>query len=159
MSSGETGAQRREMAEVHMPWLTVFLARVIGLSTVLIVVAFLVRGSAIVEATVADGPVMLAYAVIGIATGVAMIVGHNFWSGGPLPVVVTLVGWLIFAKSLLLLFLPPEALGEIFARMHYGQHIYLYLAPALVIGLYLTWAGFTAPTQPRRDRGGADRGV
>jgi hypothetical protein len=134
-----------------MPWLTVFLARIIGLSTLFIVVAFLVRGSTIIDATVADGPVMLAYAIIGVATGVAMIAGHNFWSGGPLPVVVTLVGWLIFAKGLLLLFLPPEALSGVLARMHYGRHLYLYLAPALVIGLYLTWAGFTAPTPPRRD--------
>jgi len=27
--------------------------------------------------------------------------------------------------------------------MHYGEHHYLYLAPSLAIGLYLTWAGFT----------------
>jgi hypothetical protein len=130
-----------------MPWLTVFLARVIGLSIVFIVVAFLVRGSAVIEATIADGPLMLAWAIIGIAAGVAMIVGHNVWSGGPLPVVVSLFGWLMFAKSFLLLFVPPEVLGGVFARMHYGQHLYLYLAPALVIGLYLTWAGFTAPTR------------
>ena len=129
-----------------MSRLTVFLARLIGLSTVLIVVAFLVRGSAMIEATVADRPVMLAYAIISLAIGVAMIVGHNVWSGGALPVVVTLVGWLILAKGVLLLFLAPEALTRVFARMQYGEHLYLYLAPALVIGLYLSWAGFTAPT-------------
>ena len=27
--------------------------------------------------------------------------------------------------------------------MHYGEHYYLYVARWLVIGLYLTWAGFT----------------
>jgi hypothetical protein len=136
-----------DAAEVQMPRLTVFLARVIGLSTVVIVVGLLVRGSAMIEATVADGSVMLAYAIISIAIGVAMMVGHNVWSGGALPAVVTLVGWLIFAKGLLLLFLTPEALNRFFERMQYGQHLYLYLAPALVIGLYLTWAGFTAPRQ------------
>ena len=85
-----------------MSRLTVFLARLIGLSTILIVIAFLVRGSATIDATVADAPVMLAYAIISLAIGVAMILGHNVWSGGALPVVVTLVGWLIFAKGLLL---------------------------------------------------------
>jgi len=30
--------------------------------------------------------------------------------------------------------------------MRYGEHYYLYLAPWLVIGLYLTWAGFIAPS-------------
>jgi len=129
-----------------MSRLTVFLARFIGLFTVVLVVAFLVRGSASVEAAVADGPVMLVYALISLATGVAMILGHNVWSGGALPVVVTLVGWLILAKSLMLLFATPDALQQVFDHMQYGQHYYLYLAPSLVIGLYLTWASFTAPS-------------
>jgi hypothetical protein len=129
-----------------MSRLTVFLARFIGLFTVVLVVAFLVRGSASVEAAVADGPVMLVYAIISLATGVAMILGHNVWSGGALPVVVTLVGWLILAKGLMLLFVTPDALQQIFDHMHYGEHYYLYLAPSLVVGLYLTWAGFTAPS-------------
>ena len=125
-----------------MSRLTVFLARFIGLFTVLLVVALLVRGSAVVETAVADRPVMLVYAIISLAVGVAMILGHNVWSGGALPVVVTLVGWLILAKGLLLLFVTPE----LFVHVQYGEHYYLYLAPSLVIGLYLTWAGFTAPS-------------
>jgi hypothetical protein len=129
-----------------MSRLTVFLARFIGLFTVVLVVALLVRGSATVEAAVADRPVMLVYAIISLATGVAMILGHNVWSGGALPVVVTLVGWLILAKSLMLLLVTPDALQQIFDHMQYGEHYYLYLAPSLVIGLYLTWAGFTAPS-------------
>ena len=60
--------------------------------------------------------------------------------------VITLVGWLILAKGLLLMFLTPEALTQFVERVHYGEHIYLYVAPSLVIGLYLTWAGFAAPT-------------
>src|SRR5271166_3954239 len=134
------------MAEVRMSRLTVFLARFIGLFIVLLMVGFLVRGSAMVETAVADGPVMLTYGIISLAIGLAMILGHNVWSGGSLPVVVTLVGWLILAKGLLLLFLTPEVLTRSFERMQYGDHIYLYLAPSLVIGIYLTWAGFTAPT-------------
>ncbi len=43
--------------------LTVFLARYMGLFTILVVVSFLVRGSAIIGATVSDGPVMLVYAI------------------------------------------------------------------------------------------------
>ena len=129
-----------------MSRLTVFLARFIGLFTVLLIVALLVGGSAMVEAAVADGPVMLVYAIISLAVGLAMILGHNVWSGGALPVVVTLVGWLIFAKGLMLLFITPEALKQVFDHMQYGEHYYLYLAPSLAIGLYLTWAGFTAPS-------------
>ena len=129
-----------------MSRLTVFLARFIGLFTVLLIAALLLRGSAMVEAAIADRPLILTYAIISLAIGLAMILGHNVWSGGALPVVVTLVGWLILAKGLLLMFLTPEALTQFFERMHYGEHIYLYVAPSLVIGLYLTWASFAVPT-------------
>ena len=93
---------------------------------------------------------MLVYAIISLAIGLAMILGHNVWKGGALPMVVTLVGWLILAKGLMLLSVTPEALKQIFGHMHYGEHYYLYLAPSLAIGLYLTWAGFTAPSQNAR---------
>ena len=129
-----------------MSRLTAFLARFIGLFTVLLMAALLLRGSAVVETAIADRPLMLTYGIISLAVGLAMILGHNIWSGGLLPVVVTLVGWLILAKGLVLLFLTPEALTRFFERMQYGDHIYFYLAPSLVIGLYLTWAGFAAST-------------
>jgi|ERR1039457_2460234 hypothetical protein len=133
-----------------MARLTVFLARFIGLFTVLLVVALMVRGSASVAAAVADGQVMLVYAMISLAVGLAMILGHNVWSGGALPVVVTSVGWLILAKGLMLLSVTPDALKQLLEHMQYGEHYYLYLMPSLVIGLYLTWAGFTASSPNAR---------
>ena len=130
-----------------MSRLTVYLARLIGLSTILLLAGFLMRGSAVIDVTVADAPVMLTYAILCLAGGLAMVLGHNRWSGGALPEVVTLVGWLILAKGVLLLFLTPEALTRVFGQMHYGEHMYLYFAPALAFGIYLTWAGFTASPQ------------
>ncbi len=127
-----------------MPKLTVFLARLIGLSTVLLVVALFIRGGAVIEASVADQPLMLTYAITSLAIGLAIVLGHNIWKGLP-AIVVSLVGWLILAKGLLLLFAPAEALTSVFARMHYGDHMFLYLAPSFLIGLYLTWSGFVAP--------------
>ncbi len=127
-----------------MSRLTVFLARSIGLFTILLVACFAVRGGAVIETTAADGPIMLSYGIISLAMGVAMVVGHNVWSGGALPVVVTLMGWLILAKGLFLLLLSSGGLTGMMHQMHYGERYLLYLAPALVIGLYLTWAGFAA---------------
>jgi hypothetical protein len=101
-----------EVAEVFMARLTAFLARLIGLFTILLVPTLLVHGSAIIENTAADKPVMLTYGIISLAIGVAMILGHNIWSGGALPVVVTLVGWLILAKGLLILLIEPETISR-----------------------------------------------
>jgi len=127
-----------------MSRLTVFLARSIGLFTILLTAGLLVRGSAVIETTAADVPVMLTYAIISLAMGVSMILGHNVWSGGALPVVVTLVGWLILVKGLLLLCVAPEALAGLIGGMRYGEHYSLSLVPAFLLGLYLTWAGFAA---------------
>jgi hypothetical protein len=126
-----------------MSRLTVYLARLLGLFMVLIIGAMLLEGSATVEAAAADKPLMFTYAIISLGIGLAMVLGHNVWSGGALPAVVSLVGWLILAKGLMLL-LAPDALTGMLDRMQYREHFYLYLAPSFVIGLYLTWAGFAA---------------
>jgi hypothetical protein len=128
-----------------MSRLTVFLARSIGLFIVLLVAGFLIRGGAAIQATTANAPAMLSYAIISLAIGVAMVVGHNVWSGGTLPVVVTLVGWLILAKGMFLLVSSPDTISGMVNRMHYEEHYALYLAPSFLLGVYLTWAGFKAP--------------
>jgi hypothetical protein len=128
-----------------MSQLTVYLARLIGLFIVLLIAALLLHGGAMVEIAVADKPLMFTYAIISLALGIAMVLGHNVWAGGTLPVVVSVVGWLVLAKGLLLLLLAPEALAGMFGRMQYSEHLYLYLTPSFLLGLYLTWAGFTAP--------------
>jgi hypothetical protein len=125
-----------------MSQLTVFLARLVGLLAVLLAAFVLMRGDAAVKAIVADNAAMFVLALVSLAAGLAMIIGHNIWSGGALPVVVTLVGWLIFLKGLLLLL--PGALAPMFDRLQYDGVSYFILVPALVLGVYLTWAGFTA---------------
>ena len=127
-----------------MSKLTIFLARSIGLFMVLLVAGFLVRGGTAIEATIEDEGVMISYAIISLAMGVAMVIGHNVWSGGALPVVVTLVGWLVLAKGFLLLVLAPDEMSAMVQRMGYAEHYRLLLMPALVLGLYLTWAGFAS---------------
>jgi len=127
-----------------MSALTIYLARLIGLSAVLLAAALLVRGNTLIMATLADGPVMLVYAIFSLAAGLAIVLGHNVWSGGALPVIVTLVGWLILAKGLGLLLVAPGTFARVLERMHYNEHYPFYLAPALIIGFYLIYAGFTA---------------
>jgi hypothetical protein len=106
----------------------------------------LVRGNALIETVIRDHAITFDLAMISVAVGLALVIGHNVWSGGVLPVVVTLVGWLILVKGLVLLFVTPEMFAKLFVQIHYGEHFYIYLAPALVIGLYLTIAGFATST-------------
>jgi ABC-type xylose transport system permease subunit len=90
---------------------------------------------------------MLVYAILSLAAGLAIILGHNVWSGGTLSVIVTLVGWLIFAKGLVLMLVTPETLTPFLERMQQHYHYPVYVVPTLIIGLYLTYAGFTATSK------------
>ena len=127
-----------------MSQLTIFLARLLGLFTILVIAAVLFRGNAMVEAAIGNQPAMLTYGIISLGLGLAMVLGHNVWSGGLLPVVVTLVGWLILIKGLVLLFLSPDILTQSYAQMHYRENFNVYLVPSFIIGIYLTYAGFAA---------------
>ena len=82
--------------------------------------------------------------VIGLARGLAMILGHNIWSGGALPVVVTLIGWLVAIRGAVLLALSPSATMKLFEALRYEQLFYVYMGGTLILGLYLTYAGFSA---------------
>jgi hypothetical protein len=96
-----------------------------------------------VTALLHDPSMMFILGVIMLAAGLALVLAHNFWSGGALVVIVTLVGWITLIKSLLFLFLPPEMAAGFFLRqLHYQELFYLYGAVSLVLGIYLTYGGF-----------------
>ncbi len=127
---------------------TLFLSRLIGLSCILVALSMMTRRQATVETVTAllqNPSMMLILGVITLASGLAMVLAHNIWSGGALVVVVTLVGWITLIKSLLFLFLPPDMQARLFlGQLHYGQLFYLYAAISLVLGVYLTYGGFTS---------------
>ena len=127
--------------------LTIFLAKLLGLYCIIAALAMMTRKQsavATVKALIANQPLLLLVEVIGLAAGLAMILGHNVWSGGPLPVVVTLVGWLMAIRGAGLLALSPNATMKLFEALRYEQLFYVYMSATLILGLYLTYAGFSA---------------
>ena len=95
-------------------------------------------------ALVHNPPLLLVFGMVWLVAGLAIILGHNIWSGGLLRVIVTLVGWLIFIRGLLLLFLPPAAAVGLFTGLRFEQLFYLYVAISLAFGAYLTYSGFSS---------------
>ncbi len=129
---------------------TIFLSRLIGLYCVLIALSMMTRKEATVETVTVllQNPSMtLILGIITLAAGLATVLAHNIWSGSALAVVVTIVGWMALIKSLFFLFLLPEMEAGVFLlRIHYQQFFYLDAAISLVLGVYLTYAGFKART-------------
>ena len=84
---------------------------------------------------------MLTIGMIVLIAGLAMVLSHNIWSGGALPVVVTLFGWIILIRGVLILFLSPDVLVSFFEMFGFDEFFYAYVAIPLLLGLYLTYAG------------------
>jgi hypothetical protein len=126
---------------------TAFLSKLIGLFLIFGALAMLLHeqsGIATVTSLIHDRPSVLIIGMLGLVTGFAMVLTHNVWSGGVLPVLVTLVGWTILFRGALVLFLSPDRLLNLVELVHLGSLFPLYMAVALVLGVYLTYAGFRA---------------
>ena len=86
--------------------LTVFLGKLIGLYCIIVALTLMAhkqRTVDTVKALIGNPPLLLIVEVIALIAGLAMVLGHNVWSGGALPVVVTLVGWLMTIRGAALL--------------------------------------------------------
>ncbi len=69
-----------------------------------------------------DGPLLFLCAMIAMFAGLAMILGHNVWSGGTLPIVVTMIGWASLAKGISLMFLSADAASGFYpGALHYRE--------------------------------------
>ncbi|HLY03120.1 MAG TPA: hypothetical protein VKR56_11585 [Candidatus Cybelea sp.] len=124
---------------------TAFLGRLIGVFCVLYSLSMFAHREttlAAVGALTAEPGALLVLGVVVLGAGVAMVLGHNVWSGGALTVVVTAIGWLTLCKGLFLTFLAPDGAAAYLAALHYEQLFYVYAGLTLALGAYLTYGGF-----------------
>jgi hypothetical protein len=126
---------------------TLFLARLFGLYCLVIAAAMLSQPEAfagIVHAFVADAPLVLIASVFTLFGGLALVLLHNYWSGGALPVIITLIGWLTLVKAVVLVVLPSNKLVALYGGVS-TTHILISGSVTLLLGIYLTVAGFRTP--------------
>jgi hypothetical protein len=128
--------------------LTAFLARLIGLFCVVLALAMAMHKQtsvATIDALVHSPDMLLIIGLVALGTGLALVLQHNIWSGGAATVVVTLIGWLLLVRAALLLFLPMETVASLIELIRFDDLFYVYMAIVAALGLFLTYAGFTAP--------------
>jgi hypothetical protein len=76
-----------------------------------------------------------------IASGLAIVLGHNVW-GDPVAVVVSLLGWMMTIKGAGLMLIPAAGWAALLGAMHYPSHFGVYTIIPAVAGAYLTYAVF-----------------
>ena len=127
--------------------LTIFLAKLFGLYCIILALTMMTRKDsaiATIRALIGNPPLLLLVEVLGLAGGLAIVIGHNIWSGGALPVVITLLGWLMLIRGGGLSALSQDATLKLFETLRYEKYFYVYMVATLILGLYLAYAGFRA---------------
>jgi hypothetical protein len=125
--------------------LTIFLAKLWGLTCICVAMALALKKEdalGIVDGFLRDSPLRFLASIVALGVGLAMVIGHNVWTGGALPVAVTLLGWTSLLKGLAFLFLPPQRTRQIYVGLGYEKRFIFYMAATLALGLFLTIAAF-----------------
>lgn len=95
------------------------------------------------KAILRNPPLLFIAGLLGMTAGLAIVLAHNVWSGGALPILVTLFGWSNLIKGLLLLVLSPETESRVLlVGLGFERQPMLYAALLLLMGAYLAYAGF-----------------
>ena len=74
----------------------------------------------------------------------AVVLGHQVWSGGALPVVVTLVGWAALLKGVTLLLVPAERIAAAYKAVGFERFYHVWMVAVLAVGLWVTAMAFVA---------------
>ncbi len=124
---------------------TIFLSRLVGLYALVFSISMIIHKAAMITtaAELAEAPPLLFIAgMFTLLAGLAMVLAHNVWSGGALPVVVTLIGWSLLIRGIVMVFISPSGAMSVYEAMGFPELYYVYAAIPLVLGSYLTYGGF-----------------
>ena len=128
--------------------LTVYLGKLIGIFLIVVSVAMALDKASLVEiitALIDDRALILIVGMAALVAGLAIVLAHNVWSGGVLPVLVTLFGWLLVIRGLVLLLVPTETFIAYFQMLRFDDLFYAYAGITLLLGLIFSYAAFSAP--------------
>lgn len=125
--------------------LSIFLAKVFSIYLVIISLAMFARPNNFKDLAmdlVREPGALFISMFIALILGILLIVSHNVWVMG-WPVLITILGWIVFAKGLIRLFFP-ELIVDM-TKILEKQIIYFSIAGFnLLLGFVLTYYGFFA---------------
>ena len=127
--------------------LTVYLGRLFGLSMLLMCGAMAARSEstlAAITSMMQQPGLMLVTGIATMVAGAAAVIGHNRWTGGVLPIVVTVLSWLTLLKGFAIVAAPTSLLGSFYGLMGYPGSFRVVMAVAAALSLWLAWAAFRA---------------
>jgi len=127
--------------------LTIYLGKLLGLYCIAIAIAMMAKKQGMltaIDALLRNPALLLVVDIINIAIGLALVIGHNVWTGGWLALAITLIGWASLVKGLVFICLSQERMLSLYAALRWEKNFNLYMGATLVLGLCLAGAAFNA---------------
>jgi hypothetical protein len=125
--------------------LTLFLAKLIG-------IVFLVGGlsllsrramfAAVVDEIERNRLLVYIAGFVNLGAGTAIVLGHDIWNAGTLPLIVTLIGWALIVRGLVAIFAPTDVMAKVAGLLRVDWFYYTAAVVSLAVGAYLSYAGF-----------------
>jgi hypothetical protein len=139
--------------------LTRYLSRLLGVFLLVTAVSEWTQPGllTVVAPAMVDQPALLwVSGMLMLASGLAVVLGHNLW-GNPAAAVVSLLGWMMTIKGAALLLVPAAGWTALLGALHYPSHPGVYTIIPALAGAYLTYAGFSRHSGNRELNGRAHK--
>ncbi|HEY1561907.1 MAG TPA: hypothetical protein VGF71_13645 [Caulobacteraceae bacterium] len=127
--------------------LTLYLGKLIGIGLLAMCLSLALRPKAslaTISAMMNETGLLLVTGIFTMTAGIALVLGHNLWSGPPLMIAVTIIGWVSLLKGLAIIAVPPARLAAVYRVLNYPQTLRLVMFIGAIVGAWMTWAAFTA---------------
>jgi hypothetical protein len=130
--------------------LTLYLGKLIGIGLLAMCLSLALRPKAslaTISAMMNETGLLLVTGIFTMTAGIALVLGHNLWSGPPLVWAVTIIGWMTLLKGLAIIAVPPARLAAVYRVLNYPQTLRLVMFIGAIVGAWMTWAAFAATPQ------------
>ena len=122
---------------------SIFIAKIIGLVSVISTLAILVRYKTVLEMEeyIIKNPVITYLSgFFALIIGALLVVSHPIWTWD-WRVVITIIGWMVLIKGILRIFFP-EAVRKLIEKKRNNHWFLLAEVAVLIISMYLLYQGF-----------------
>jgi hypothetical protein len=127
-----------------MDQLTFYLAKLLGLYFLIIGISIIFKTShyqkSMKELSTSEALMML-ISIMPLVVGLSIILGHNLWVKS-WPVIITIIGWLIFLVGLIRLFWYKKVMKIISKKADHKSFLVTMGVIVTLIGAGLTYLGF-----------------
>jgi len=121
-----------------------YLAEIWGISIVIVSFALIVKDGHLKKfyASMETEDNFFLWGFISLVIGISMVLVYNVWARN-WQVIITVLGWAALLKGLALLF-TPQQIKKFVKKINYQKWMPVWLMVLLVVGLVITYLGFTA---------------